>query len=374
MFFSASRLWFNFVNSNFLVYNICWEDVEIDKELLQIKEDSNLLMISSAGCNALTYLLDAPNSIETVDINPHQTALLELKIAVIKHGHYPLFEELFARGKSPRIQEMYSTVSPLLSRKSRAYWDSHLRFFNPEGKGFFLQGGSGYFARFLNRIIDRKGIRDHVLRLFDEPDASIRKTLFEELEQKLWNGAEQNLWVSGGILGLAGIPASQRKAIGDMNAFMKNALFNVFVNQSAKDNPYWNAYIFGEIPKEAYPGYLEEGNFEILRSRIDSIEFSTSSFRKALQNSNKTYSHFVLLDHMDWMVGGQQNTLRHQWKLLLERGKPGTQILFRTAHKNLNFIPGFVFDKVKFSQVDPGWIANQDRVGTYTGTYLGTIR
>ncbi len=63
-----------------LVYNICWEDPRIDRKLLEIRPGSRVLMITSAGCNALEYLLDKPAEIHCTDINPRQNALLELKI------------------------------------------------------------------------------------------------------------------------------------------------------------------------------------------------------------------------------------------------------------------------------------------------------
>ena len=39
-------------------------------------------MLTSAGCNALDYLLDGPAEIHAVDVNFRQNALLELKAAV----------------------------------------------------------------------------------------------------------------------------------------------------------------------------------------------------------------------------------------------------------------------------------------------------
>ena len=72
-------------DNNDLVYNTCWEDPRCDRQLLQINEESKLCMITSAGCNALDYLLDNPTEIHCVDMNPRQNALLNLKKSVIKN-------------------------------------------------------------------------------------------------------------------------------------------------------------------------------------------------------------------------------------------------------------------------------------------------
>ncbi|TAE49008.1 MAG: DUF3419 family protein, partial [Cytophagales bacterium] len=51
---------FQNIHSNNLIYNTCWEDPRCDREMLQFKNDSKVVMITSAGCNALDYLLDSP--------------------------------------------------------------------------------------------------------------------------------------------------------------------------------------------------------------------------------------------------------------------------------------------------------------------------
>ena len=88
-----SRRVFNAVHRNNLVYNTCWEDPRLDRVALDLSADDNILVITSAGCNALDYALTEPNHVYAVDMNPRQNALLELKIAGIKNLQ---FEDFFA--------------------------------------------------------------------------------------------------------------------------------------------------------------------------------------------------------------------------------------------------------------------------------------
>ena len=78
-----SRRIFNTVHRNNLVYNTCWEDPRLDRVALDIGADDNILVITSAGCNALDYALTSPNHVYAVDMNPRQNALLELKLSLI---------------------------------------------------------------------------------------------------------------------------------------------------------------------------------------------------------------------------------------------------------------------------------------------------
>ncbi|MDC0291753.1 BtaA family protein [Verrucomicrobiales bacterium] len=84
-----------------MVYNTCWEDPRLDREILELGPDSRLVMITSAGCNALDYLLDEPAEICAVDMNSRQNALLELKIALIRRGN---FEDLFTVFAPPQTR------------------------------------------------------------------------------------------------------------------------------------------------------------------------------------------------------------------------------------------------------------------------------
>jgi len=85
-------LLFKAIPSNTLIYNVCWEDPRIDRELLQLDANSHVVMLTSAGCNALDYLLDGPAAIHTVDVNSRQNALLQLKLALLRQeSHADLF-------------------------------------------------------------------------------------------------------------------------------------------------------------------------------------------------------------------------------------------------------------------------------------------
>ena len=68
---------FQFVQQHNLVYNACWEDPRLDRVALDLGPDDTVLVITSAGCNALDYALACPGRVIAVDLNPRQNALLE---------------------------------------------------------------------------------------------------------------------------------------------------------------------------------------------------------------------------------------------------------------------------------------------------------
>src|SRR6185295_4391039 len=93
------RWLFDQIQRRNLIYNQCWEDPSVDDAALKIGPGDRIAMITSAGCNALDYVLRLPERIDCVDINPHQTALLELKLAALRHLDYPQFFAMFGIGR-----------------------------------------------------------------------------------------------------------------------------------------------------------------------------------------------------------------------------------------------------------------------------------
>lgn len=140
---------FSKIHLNNLVYNTCWEDPRLDRRLMQIKKDSMILMITSAGCNALDYMLDNPKAIHCVDVNPRQNALLELKKAGIKTLDFTDFFKLFGEGAHPQFKEIYTkNLRPELPDYAQAFWDKKIKYLNPKSKkkSFYFRGTSGQFA------------------------------------------------------------------------------------------------------------------------------------------------------------------------------------------------------------------------------------
>src|SRR5262249_49604971 len=120
----VSGKWFNFVHQNNLVYNTCWEDPRLDRVALKLTPNDTVMVITSAGCNALDYLLDSPRRVHAVDMNPRQNALLELKMAGIRALDYATFFQMFGSGKLDDCRNIYQKrLREALSPVSREYWD-----------------------------------------------------------------------------------------------------------------------------------------------------------------------------------------------------------------------------------------------------------
>ncbi|HXX94565.1 MAG TPA: DUF3419 family protein, partial [Planctomycetota bacterium] len=128
-----------------LIFNTSWEDPALDRVALELGPGDRLVAITGAGCNVLDYLLAGAGEVHAVDMNPCQSALLELKVAAIRRLGHEDFFELFGRGRSSRARTLYADVlRSEVGDFARRYWDRHINFF--EGKAwhhsFYYRGTS----------------------------------------------------------------------------------------------------------------------------------------------------------------------------------------------------------------------------------------
>ena len=100
----------------------------------------------------------------------------------------------------------------------------------------------------------------------------------------------------------------------------------------------------------------------------------TTTLSDFLQKNPGTYSHYVLLDHQDWLAAHDVPALEEEWRLILENSAPGTRILMRSAATEINFFPDFVKERLRFEEQLTRQTHKEDRVGTYASVYLGIVQ
>ncbi|MEN0005524.1 MAG: BtaA family protein [Bacteroidota bacterium] len=373
---------FKKVHTSNLVYNTCWEDPRCDRELMEFDSDSSIVMITSAGCNALDYLLDHPRQINCIDMNPRQNALLHLKLAAIKHNSFEDLFHLFGQGVHPNIKEYYQRLRPSLPAFAAEYWDTRLNFFNGKGlrKSFYYYGTSGTFALLVKQYVKSLGnVNQKIQQLFEAKDLEEQRAIYFEIEERILN--KLVAWVMNRhvTLTLLGVPRSQRELVLEkyqkgVMGFIKACFRQVFTELSLKDNYFWHVYLKGAYTKDCAPNYLLEKHQADLRANAARINIHTTTISQFLKEHPGNYSHFILLDHQDWLAANNIPALEEEWELILKNSRPGTRILLRSAAERVDFFPDFVLDALDFEQEVTAATHKRDRVGTYASVYMGTVK
>jgi len=340
---------FNAVHGNNLVYNTCWEDPRLDRKALELTGKDNVLVITSAGCNALDYALCSPNAVHAVDMNPRQNALLDLKIAAIRKLDYEDFFAMFGKGRLPDARKIYKDTlrDTLQCEWSKTYWDKKIKFFDNRRRSFYFRGTSGAFARMVKMYTDSViRVRPHLDEILNASSVEEQKRIYDEhLYDRFWSKSMRFAMNRDTTLSMVGVPKAQRRQVetqyeGGIVKFVEDCVETVFTKLPLKDNYFWRVYMTGEYSEECCPEYVRAENYEKLRAGLaDKVHIHTDSVQGFLEkDKDLQISRFVLLDHMDWLSDQFFPMLEAEWQAIVDRAAADTRILWRSGGLRTDFL------------------------------------
>ncbi|QDU64633.1 hypothetical protein Pan216_55240 [Planctomycetes bacterium Pan216] len=388
-----SGKWFNFVHGNNLVYNTCWEDPRLDRVALELGPEDNVLVITSAGCNALDYALVGPQHVYAVDMNPRQNALLELKISAVRNLDYEQFFSLFGLGRLDDSRAVYRrSLRSDLSPWARSYWDRRIGYFtsDPRRRSFYFRGTSGTFARLINVYIDKIAkVRDGISALLAAQTVEEQRVIYDELRDIIFTPFMRWWLGQDTTLSLVGVPRPQRQQVerhyaGGIIEFILESLEAVFASLPIHDNYFWRVYLTGEYSPECCPEYLRPENFQKLRDgAVDRVSTHTCSITDFLESHDGRISRYVLLDHMDWLSTFGVPMLQREWQAIIDKAAPNARLLWRSGGLKTDYVDRLeVFRRDQRYQVSELLSYNRDlaaelhvkdRVHTYGSFHIADL-
>ncbi len=381
----GSRLqdaFFRLVHGNRLVYNTCWEDPRLDRKLLGLGPEARVVVITSAGDNALDYLLDDPAGVACVDVNFRQNALLELKRALFLHAsHHELFR-FFGEGGGPDCAAVYKGLRRQLPDYARAFWDANIDYFKAGrlSRSFYYHGASGAVAFAFSRLLCalKPGLRRRIPELLNARSPDEQRRVFDAIEPAFWDRASRWLVGRPETMALLGVPRPQidlirRSHPGGLEGFVRDKVRQVFTGPPMAENYFWRVYLTGRYTRDCCPEYLKEANFAPIRDRVARLSSHTDTLSGFLAANPGPYTHFVLLDHQDWMASHAPAALAEEWERILQSAAPDAKILMRTAGLDVSFVPGEARERLRFFPEITEPLHGHDRVGTYGSQHLAVV-
>lgn len=389
------RKCFSVVHQKNLVYNTCWEDPRLDREALELGRDDTVLVITSAGCNALDYALQSPHHVYAVDMNPLQNALLELKLAAIRSLDFSDFFQVFGVGYHSHWREIYQDViRPELPSCYRFIWDRRIDFFDGSArrKSFYFRGTSGLFAWMINGYLNRHArLREAIEEILDAETVEQQAEIYDarSVNQLLWRKPIRWALRRDTTLAMLGVPRSQRKQIdtcypGGIGRFIQDRIETVFKRIPLRDNYFWRVYLTGQYTPDCCPEYLRKANFERLQSGLaERISTHTDTVEGFLSRHTGFISRFVLLDHMDWLYDRFPHLLAAEWQSIINRASPSSRVLWRSAAFEVDFVDPLpvlangrrvqVGDLLRYRREMASALHSRDRVHTYGSFYIADV-
>ena len=264
-----------------LMFMQSWEDPACDLAALRPRPGETILAITSGGDNVLGFLLTDPARIVSVDLNPAQTYLLELKTAAFRqltHDELLRFFGVRSDGEAPLL---FRRLRDGLSPAARAFWDAHADWFK---RGLLTQGGFERYHAMLRSLLRATIGRRRLEQLFTLSLEEQRAFYDREWNTIAWRTLIR-IACSKYVLGQRLDPSWFKHAeLPSFGLHFARLAEHAVANLPAQSN-YFLAQIFlGRYLDEAtVPDYLRPENFEIIRGRLDRLNVVTADIGEALE-------------------------------------------------------------------------------------------
>ena len=264
-----------------LMFTQSWEDPACDLVALHPQPGETILTITSGGDNTLGLLLADPARIVTVDLNPAQSFLLELKMAAFRQlTHDELLRFLGVRSDGDAFL-LFQRLRDDLSPAARTFWEAHTDWLK---LGLLTQGGFERYHAMLRALLRVAIGRRRLERLFTLSLAEQRAYYDREWNTLAWRTLIR-IACSKYVLGQRLDPSwFTHAALPSFGLHFARLAEHAVAKLPAQSN-YFLAQIFlGRYLDEAtVPDYLQPENFELIRRRLDRLTIVTADIGAALE-------------------------------------------------------------------------------------------
>lgn len=315
------------------VYNLLWEDAEVDERFLGIDENSTVLGISAAGCGVAGMMSKQPARIDAVDINKHHLALSALKMtAAQRMKSYSEFYDLFGRGWHPNPEQAVRRLAQYLPPWMQRHWKRHWRFFQ---KSLYREGLT---ARMLAFFRKQCGIDAAWLRWVEQQPSEERWKLVDEWITPVMERPIVKAFLDSPLqLVTLGINFEQKdryvqqEQVSDIVGAFRATIQRMATTDLSTNWLAWYVVTGGfehENPN-AVPPYLRKDRFERSAAAPTSVRFHAGNLFKVLEEAGAhTWSHYTFCDAPDWMPPPVQTRLFDE---VIRTGKDGAVVLMRSV-------------------------------------------
>lgn len=357
-----------------IVFNMSWEDPEMDRRAFQLTSDDAVISITSAGCNPLNFLCQNPRRLISIDGNPAQNAVLEMKLACIRALPHETFADIFA-ARNPRV------VTPLyrpllrahLSQPAQRFWDSNLWML---ARGLYNYGRMGLACRLIRFLLPPLGIdRARIEQFFELRSLEDqREWYFRYAAPRVWGPVIHRLCKSRWFMYLCGVHPNQFDLVHDQHGiyeFVRERIEYVFTRVPIYDNYFMSVTVTGRFRGNRVPPYLLEENFATLRRNLDRVTVVYAWLGPYLDTLPAGAIHkFNLLDIFDWMP---PDVLESTWKSILRAAAPGATMIFRSGPYHMH-LPAAIEQHLDSHDAQARELLKIDRSATYGGFYIKTLK
>ncbi len=341
---------FQHVFKHLFVYNMLFEDTEVDERFLGVGPQSRILGISGAGCGIANQLSRHPQSIDAVDINASHLALTALKTSAARRlDSYEEFYRLWGEGVHPQPAQMAESLTRDLPKWIQRHWRSHYGLFED---ALHRRGLTARLFAVLRQLanVDASWLRSLIAAPLDERRRRVREA-FEPVLRKVWVSTLLRLPLPLVAIGVNHAQCERMLRAEGLTDVVDYAVMHMQRVCETDLERNWFAWFamaghFNRAREDAAPPYLRKDHHEASRVSPTHVRFHHTNIFDVLGAAGpNTWTHYTLLDAPDWMPRAMQQKLLSEIRrtsvdgaVVLHRSVEDTSLPERHGAER-NFVP-----------------------------------
>jgi S-adenosylmethionine-diacylglycerol 3-amino-3-carboxypropyl transferase len=347
-----------------LIYTLNWEDPQSDISAFKINKGDTIISVTSGGCNTIGYLLHDPDKVYSVDINPCQANVIELKLAAIRYLDYIQFMEFVGLRTCEDRVRIYKSLRKYLSDNGLKFWDNKTKILRD---GLICKGKYSRYVTlvsdFVNIVYGKKTI-DSILAM---QDIEAQRDFFDKKFDNNKTRLLFKLFFNRYLLARKGLKADYFYFDDGSESFAESffkKFRNVICNIPIRGNYFLQLYLKGKfVFNDELPEYMLEKQFNIIKNRTERVIIETDDVKKWMSKMpDNSIDCFGLSNICELM------SLNDTEKLFLEAfriARPKARLSLRNLMIPRD-VPENMKDKIVIDQELSNYLKNNDRSFVYS--------
>ncbi len=267
-----------------LSYSFGNEDWKTEQKALRIEPTDRVVSVTASGDRPLNLLTTELAELVTIDANPMQTALFDLKQTALKQLDFPEYLSFLGADPHPNRYQAYTQFEQQLAPDSIKLWD---RQTGKIARGILYEGAVEKWLQRMARILrPLRGQKIDTLFSFDDIENQ-RTYLKESWHTYLWQKTFQislHPWITRYFISDPGLYAyvDKRLHIGD---HLYDKLHSSLDRFLAKESVLLALIFKGKVEKSQFPPYLTEEGATQIRNQLDRVKFDTKDMLSYLEGA-----------------------------------------------------------------------------------------
>ncbi|MCF7852432.1 MAG: BtaA family protein [Simkaniaceae bacterium] len=309
-----------------LSYSFGNEDWITEKKALQIEPNHTVVCVTASGDRPLNLLLNDCHRIISVDANPIQTHLLDLKCNAMKHLDFYSFLEFLGITNNQKKKTLPRKIYENLNEESKTFWVQHMNLIE---KGIIYQGQVEKVCQYLAIFIRCfRGFSISKLTSFDSLDEQ-REFVAKNWDRPFWRRIFQialNPKYSKFYIDDPGLTHFIGPNInpGDYIYDRMHKSLNQFL---AKENPLFSLVLNGYVQEAAFAPHMKIEYAPLIKSRLDRLSYKTENMIDFLEKQPpESIDRFSFSDIASYM---SEKDFNRMLRAMIHCAKPKARFCIR---------------------------------------------